>query len=216
MLYVLYHDHREFNENDYYKELRLLPFFLQKEISKYYLFNDKKIRLIGKLLLRKAIIDTGYPISHLEEFERDANNKPHIKKWKSFNISHSGNFVVLCFSDDSLVGIDIEKKDYTVDIESLCSFFCDTEIRMIKQASNKIDFFYNIWVRKEAVLKAIGIGIVDGLNKFHCIFDKVETMHGNWFLRKILLEENYITYLASNSIIEEVNIMKVNRKCLLS
>lgn len=45
MLHIMYCDHREFDENDYYKGLRLLPILLQKEISKYYyLFNDKKIR----------------------------------------------------------------------------------------------------------------------------------------------------------------------------
>lgn len=86
-----------------------------------------------------------------------SNAKPYIKNnIYYFSISHSGHYVVLATSKQS-VGIDIQvKKD--IDYESIMNrFFSLNERKLINNSSIHKDEFYRIWSCKEALVKAIDI-----------------------------------------------------------
>lgn len=79
-----------------------------------------------------------------------------------FNISHSGNKVLIACSYD-LVGIDVEQVN-DIEPESLAeTVFSERELRLFNTAVEKTPVFYQFWTRKEALLKAAGVGLTDNL-----------------------------------------------------
>ena len=91
--------------------------------------------------------------------------KPDFKDKKyHFNISHSGDGVVMAFSD-SEVGIDLQKvTNYTEDrIDKLASrIYNDNDYNYFDTDDNIT--FTEIWTIKEAYLKYIGVGLVKNLH----------------------------------------------------
>jgi len=102
------------------------------------------------------------------EFRSGTNGKPCLKAGElDFNLSHSKNVVALAVSRRCPLGIDIEALRSIEHRDDIVSRFFQTEEKdgLAKTASTALDeAFLRIWVRKEAVLKAAGTGIVDGLS----------------------------------------------------
>ncbi len=81
-----------------------------------------------------------------------------------FNISHSKQYFACYFGPDE-GGIDIEvMRDAGSFMAIREENFHPEEIPMSKTNEG----FYTIWTRKEAVLKAAGTGLTDGLNTLDC------------------------------------------------
>lgn len=96
------------------------------------------------------------------------NGKPHFTTEKrSFNISHSGNYVVIAVSDYN-IGIDIQRMEKSNSLIAERNF-CTSECAYINENDNqeiKRQRFHEIWTIKEAYLKNIGIGLRKPLNSF--------------------------------------------------
>ncbi len=74
-----------------------------------------------------------------------------------FNLSHSKDMVA-CVIADTEVGIDIQHMgEYKEDI--IDRFFTDDEQKYIEIAKNKKLAFYEVWTKKEALLKCKGTGL---------------------------------------------------------
>ncbi|MFN3695212.1 MAG: 4'-phosphopantetheinyl transferase family protein, partial [Ignavibacterium sp.] len=109
------------------------------------------------------------------EFSYNAYGKPLISEPQRsgihFNYSHSDDFLIFAVSKNIEVGIDIELvKDLPDLIDLAKNYFSDSEFQHFHSLENKIDrinFFYKIWTRKEALLKAAGIGITDDLKSIN-------------------------------------------------
>lgn len=101
------------------------------------------------------------------QFSLGPHGKPYIPASKiRFNISHSGDVLVIAVARDFEVGIDIEVLRKVDDLRAIAAqFFGPREIESLARIDpSSIDrAFLKIWVRKEAVLKAAGIGLADGL-----------------------------------------------------
>jgi 4'-phosphopantetheinyl transferase len=98
----------------------------------------------------------------------DIRNKPRLLgNPYYFNISHTKDAFAFVVSKSFYVGIDIEKTDRSIDILPIVkSYFSIKEQRFILSSATLMhDNFTLLWTRKEALLKAIGIGIVDNLSK---------------------------------------------------
>lgn len=88
-----------------------------------------------------------------------------------FNLSHSGDFALVAVSRGSNVGVDVEQ--WRRDIEHLDlaeHFFSAMEVHALEQLAGVHDHvvagFFSAWSRKEAYLKATGVGIARGLDHF--------------------------------------------------
>ncbi len=86
-----------------------------------------------------------------------------------FNVSHSGDLSVLAFASGAEIGVDVEKT--TRDIPFLDigrRFFARSEMDVMERLpSARIrDAFYACWTRKEAYIKALGLGVTHGLSNF--------------------------------------------------
>jgi 4'-phosphopantetheinyl transferase len=170
-----------------------LPEFFKSEIKRYRNYIDVKSRVIGKLMLIHSLRETKSE-NLLDYWFRDKNNKPSIKSWFNFNISHSHDLVTFAYSDE-LIGIDIEKK---VDFEYMHILPClhNDEISFIK-SGNSIDRFYEIWVKKEALLKADGVGITADLRNINVSLNFARFKDEMWYFHNVLDIPGYKFSLAS-------------------
>lgn len=86
-----------------------------------------------------------------------------------FNVSHSGSWALIGLSDTRPIGVDIEfMRKGGGELDLARSFFSDTEYGALENLENGMRHhsFYQIWTCKEAVLKALGVGIPVHLRDF--------------------------------------------------
>ena len=80
----------------------------------------------------------------------------------SFNISHSGDHGLLAFASSGRIGVDVEERVENRHIDLLCdTVLGPNERREISTVSGqeKIAMFFKLWTVKEALIKALGVGI---------------------------------------------------------
>jgi 4'-phosphopantetheinyl transferase len=77
-----------------------------------------------------------------------------------FNLSHSRNIALLALSMDTELGIDIEDLR-RIESEVAESHFSPTELAALSSLEGEawLKGFYHCWTRKEAILKAEGVGL---------------------------------------------------------
>jgi len=186
--------------------IELVPQFFHSEILKYSLIRDRIRCLIGKIFVYKNYLDDSQSKdSFVKKWFRDQNNKPQLKSWKSFNISHSGDFVIYAESSNhKTLGIDLEKINKEVNVLELISFFLIEERQKIQESDDPTLIFFRLWVRKEALLKASGIGIVNGLNTCNCLKDEIYFDQELWTILDIPFYDGYFLSLASHANHENV------------
>lgn len=100
--------------------------------------------------------------------------KPALGSWQAstglhFNLSHSGDHALVVVSMGREVGVDIEAQDQWSDraIEVLPQFSpAEQQALAAMTGVTRLQAFYRCWVRKEALLKALGTGLSIGLDRF--------------------------------------------------
>lgn len=84
-----------------------------------------------------------------------------------FNVSHSGGHALIVLADGrqvSEVGVDIEQCRGDIDAEALFELaFTAQESREVRDAGDPVQALYLRWVGKEALLKAVGVGVAEHL-----------------------------------------------------
>jgi 4'-phosphopantetheinyl transferase len=86
-----------------------------------------------------------------------------------FNLSHSGPLALLAVTGCGRVGIDLEELCENVEIEHIASScFAPSESRelLALPAGKRRAAFFATWVRKEAFVKALGVGLSLPLDRF--------------------------------------------------
>lgn len=104
-----------------------------------------------------------------------------------FNISHTGRMISVALHRHSDLGIDIETPTRGLRDETLVARVCHPkEAKWIARHSqqNRPQAFLRCWVRKEAVLKAQGTGLVDDLQGINThLQDRFPVLHAHGGLR---------------------------------
>lgn len=78
-----------------------------------------------------------------------------------FNLSHSGDWIVLATAPGCEVGVDIENVDPTFPaLEIADEFFLPAERKWIGAGKDPTPRFFQLWTAKEALMKATGEGMV--------------------------------------------------------
>ncbi len=100
--------------------------------------------------------------------------KPRIRSSElSFNVSHSGMRVALAFCWQHEIGIDVQEVLPQEDLLAVAErFFSPSERRglAIQQDVLQMESFYRCWTRKEALIKALGLGVSAPLDSFSVEF----------------------------------------------
>ncbi|PIR37503.1 MAG: hypothetical protein COV35_10470 [Alphaproteobacteria bacterium CG11_big_fil_rev_8_21_14_0_20_39_49] len=165
----LYKCHRSKWDNCVQKQHILSPSELEK-MNKYKIEDDKKRFCTGRIITRTVASRYLKTDSNKIEILFNEHGKPYIKNSKAFffNISHSGDWVVVGFSDYE-IGVDIQMIDTgkKLNIDNIAKYaFHPDEIKYINDSEEeKHTRFYTIWSLKEAFVKAKGVGFYNNLEK---------------------------------------------------
>lgn len=141
----------------------------KERISKINRFktNDLKIvSLFAELLIKEQIsAELSIPWKNIQ-FEYNTFGKPSLKSNPDyyFSISHCKNCIAF-ISDISPIGIDIEQIK-TTNLNIAKRFFTTHEYQYIFNSNDTISSFFEIWTKKEAYIKMLGVGLSKPLNSF--------------------------------------------------
>jgi 4'-phosphopantetheinyl transferase len=195
---------RLLNDEDFLakKELLLdhLPVSNRNFIARFKKTSSAQRSLFSELLSRFILSQKLGIKSKAIIFNKSENGKPFLENRNAhFNLSHSGNWVVLALSK-SEVGIDVELIR-PVNYRIAERFFSPAEVRLLntRKDNDKLDYFFDLWTLKESYLKLIGTGLTRSLNSFSIYHHHDEirmketgrTNNAAIFFRQYPLEEGY-------------------------
>jgi len=180
----------------YARLLATLAAAMQEKISKFRNWQDAERSLAGQLLLMRGLQQLNLPL-RLSDLQLTEFQKPYFNHPVSFNISHSGDFVICAISETAEVGIDIEAIR-PIPLEDFTNLFTPFEWQEVVDATDQLAAFYTLWTKKEAFLKVIGCGLSQPLNTVEIKNNAIQWEGNHWFLHKIALDANHITYLCTN------------------
>ena len=160
--------------------------------------SERKESLMGRLMLHKAL--TSLSAGEYKVIYTD-NEKPVLESDKGlcFNISHSGDYVVVAISD-SQVGCDIQEvRPYNPKVAG--RNYCQRETDLIENSHSKDEAFIRLWALKESVLKYTGKGLSGGLSTYdfspYIAQESFETFGCNFYVKKI--ENTYFALCHKNT-----------------
>ena len=96
-------------------------------------------------------------------------DSPHLDSRLTFNISHSGDAILLAFTRGREIGVDIEQIRHDADLDAIARrFFSSAEQQRLQElhSEERPDAFFRCWTRKEAYIKARGEGLSLPLAQF--------------------------------------------------
>jgi 4'-phosphopantetheinyl transferase len=142
--------------------------------GKFY-FERDRLRYVGRRGILRAIL-----ANYLEtkpsalRFLYNEFGKPRLEDSQqarslSFNLSHSRELVLIAVAIDRDIGVDIEFIDDAVASEEVAKrFFSVNEIAALEALPQSLRHvgFFNCWARKEAYIKARGMGLSIPLDSF--------------------------------------------------
>jgi len=84
-----------------------------------------------------------------------------------FNLSHSGDWALCGIVEGAPIGVDVEEmRPLAEHVEIAARFFSSEERSRIARAEDSLRTFYDVWAKKEAVVKADGRGLAMPLHSF--------------------------------------------------
>jgi len=218
------------NVDDVLHKIEILNRVISKDekekATKFRFKKDQNIFIISRGVLR--ILSAYYLNMGAKNivFKYGEYGKPEYDFYSDlkFNISHSGDLIVLSFAKDFDIGVDIEKVKDDFDVLEIASnFFSTLEIETLKKIpkAQQVYYFYRCWTRKEAFIKAKSLGLSFPLDSFSvCISsDKktelLETKWNNaekdtWKLFTFSPQQNYIGAISIQSDVKAVDYFNFN------
>lgn len=130
-------------------------------------------------------------------FTFNEQGKPSILKQQNwlnleFNISHSHQIILIALTLDDPIGIDVEYHSQHTPIEDLSEFiFSPVEkyfFSTLASQEEKINAFFRCWTRKEAYLKAEGVGLTDFPNSLSVDMNENPVEH---WLKKLTTKQEF-------------------------
>jgi len=132
--------------------------------NRYYFERHRRRFIVGRVRLRQIL---AHYLSHdakAIQFEYNEQGKPMIlypSTKLQFNLSHSKESALLALCNEHPVGIDIEFFSARPFIGIGKQLFSDAEVNTLKRLPSYLlpAGFFSIWSQKEALIKAIGLGL---------------------------------------------------------
>ena len=101
------------------------------------------------------------------------HGKPHLKTSArhelNFSLSHSGDRLLIAICHNCEIGVDIERIQERSNPLPLARHFMSgdetLQLAELKDPVAQREFFFTLWTRKEAYIKALGTGFFHAINK---------------------------------------------------
>jgi 4'-phosphopantetheinyl transferase len=176
---------------------------------------DQRRAVIGRGYLRLLLSEILHVPANRLQFEYDEFGKPQLTPTQrlplQFNVSHSGELILIAIAIGRAVGVDVEKIRTDLDVEGVAArFFSVNERNNLASLAGpgRYEAFFACWTRKEAYLKARGLGLSLPLDQFDVSFLPHEeprllaTRHDpadarRWRLQALGLSGDYVAALAA-------------------
>ena len=140
----------------------------RSQANKYYTSNLSDLYIISHGILRYILSYYTKQLPQEIEFIHNKYGKPFLRNNNiQFNMSHSNDTVNYIIALDHKVGIDIEVHNNTLDIQEFSDLvFTQAECKFFSTLKDeeKLEFFYNLWTKKESLTKASGKGLYYPIN----------------------------------------------------
>ncbi|HEY0976565.1 MAG TPA: 4'-phosphopantetheinyl transferase superfamily protein [Flavobacteriales bacterium] len=137
----------------------------QERLHRFRFEHDRERFIIGHGLLRELLGRYLGMAAREVRMERGEFGKPFLSDSSlHFNLSDTKDALLVAFQEGSPIGADIETMHRRTDHEAVGRhFFTPDEVASIPPGEEGKHRFLELWTRKEAVLKACGVGIMDDL-----------------------------------------------------
>lgn len=152
---------------------RLLLSAEEKARADRFLFaKDRQAFTVSHGVTRQILADKLGTRPETLRFETNEHGKPHlVGRDVSFNLSHSGDYGLLAVNevDTRPCGIDIEQTNRAIKIQDIAPrYFSPAEQSELYAlpADQQTEAFFKLWTRKEAYIKACGLGLKIPLHDF--------------------------------------------------
>ena len=120
--------------------------------------------VVTRALVRVVLADRlGVPPAALA-ISTTGRGKPVLTAPLHFNVSHSGDLILLAVSADHAVGVDVERRREVERVQALVDRWLtpaerEQVLRIAASGLTVSEAFLRVWSLKEARLKALGVGI---------------------------------------------------------
>ena len=142
--------------------------------ERYRLADDKKRCILAGLMTRRFLGNA--------EILKNEYGKPFLTDGRFFNISHSGNYVLFALSD-SEIGCDIEQFHYVNAVRTGRTVFTDDEMNLLLTGADRLGAFFNLWTKKESLLKCMGEGFHRSAKSVDVRYDAFEEKGKSYFMK---------------------------------
>ncbi len=138
------------------EEQRRLAAYRSRESAERYVVTRALVRVV--LAERLGVSPRDVAIRFTER------GKPVLAESLQFNVSHSGDLILLAVSTDRAVGVDVERRRDVERVQALVARWLSQEerhqvARIADSGLTVSEAFLRVWSLKEARLKALGVGI---------------------------------------------------------
>jgi len=197
-----------------HKSLLQFEYYLSREekfkASKFKFEKDRNHFIITHVFLRIILSKYLETEPSFLEFKYGKNDKPYLSQCSSdcsFNISKTKDLAVVAIGTSGKVGVDIERIEPDFDYsEIIVNYFSKKEQESIKSSIENIantQFFY-LWTRKEALVKALGVGLDCDLKEMEVVNKEVvlqgqrNILSSTFNLSSFILDTQYVISIARN------------------
>lgn len=191
--------------------LKVLPFEVQRKVQQYKHWQDQQRALLGSILIRWALLP--YIDEVLLYLAQNEFGRPYIAghpHWQGdFNLSHSGNWIVLAVTTIGRVGIDVEEiKPVSEDV--MVYALSETERQLVSH--QPLHVFYEFWTLKEALFKT---GLLPNLSPYLLDTTNIKKTRKDLFTQIFYLDPQHPVCVCWNNESSKLITTIVNKEQLL-
>jgi len=144
------------------------------QADRYKTGDDRRRYVTGRALLRQLSAHYLGITPDMLAVAKNAHGKPYWQDYTdklSFNLSHSGDWIILAFADGADIGVDVQLIDTGPRFrgEKVVKYALHPDEREALAATSEDkhrELFYGIWTLKEATIKAMGLSLHGQLERF--------------------------------------------------
>ena len=177
-------------------------------------FDRDRVRFVRSHAALREILSRYLEVPPGEiRFTEGERGKPSIEPPNrlAFNLSHAGDFALIAVATDRAVGVDVELVRPGIDFAGMAERVLtpgEREDLSRLDPAARLPAFFAGWARKEALVKAFGLGVSFPLERIEVSLDPEETAPlrwvqdappgGPWEIRTVEVGEGYAAAVAAS------------------